>query len=139
MKKKSVQFLLLVIVLTMSVATPAFAARLEFKTGYNIYTGSTIVTVVDTYYDRVGYNIFGSLAKPSQTVGVVQKVLVLANDPPGPIDGSYGNQTIKALKAYQNWRGLTADAIVGPLTWAELDKTYKLKGSPNLYIYFPYK
>lgn len=36
-------------------------------------------------------------------------------------DGSYGTETVKAVKAYQTANSLTPDGICGPLTWAKLD------------------
>lgn len=37
-------------------------------------------------------------------------------------DGSYGAETEAAVRAFQQKSGLTADGIVGPLTWAALDR-----------------
>ena len=37
-------------------------------------------------------------------------------------DGDFGTKTQEAVKKFQEDRGLKADGIVGPLTWAELDK-----------------
>ncbi len=37
-------------------------------------------------------------------------------------DGSFGNGTMAAVKSFQSKKGLTADGIVGPLTWAKLAK-----------------
>lgn len=37
-------------------------------------------------------------------------------------DGDFGTKTQEAVKEFQEDRGLKADGIVGPLTWAELDK-----------------
>jgi hypothetical protein len=48
---------------------------------------------------------------------------------PGPIDGIFGAKTFKAVKAYQSDRGLMADGIVGPKTWARLDPATVMKGS----------
>ncbi|MBD1913256.1 peptidoglycan-binding domain-containing protein [Leptolyngbya sp. FACHB-8] len=40
----------------------------------------------------------------------------------GPIDedGVFGESTKAAIKSYQSSRGLTADGIVGPETWARI-------------------
>lgn len=37
-------------------------------------------------------------------------------------DGDFGSKTQEAVKQFQTDRGLKADGIVGPNTWAELDK-----------------
>ena len=36
-------------------------------------------------------------------------------------DGSFGNKTLEAVKAYQRDNGLEPDGVVGPRTWAALD------------------
>jgi peptidoglycan hydrolase-like protein with peptidoglycan-binding domain len=36
---------------------------------------------------------------------------------PGPIDGQFGPRTESAVRAYQLQRGVTADGIVGDVTW----------------------
>ena len=38
-------------------------------------------------------------------------------------DGIYGNDTVKAVKAFQKSNGLTADGVAGPKTWAALNNT----------------
>ena len=39
------------------------------------------------------------------------------------VDGDFGRATETAVKNFQTHNGLTADGIVGPLTWAALDNT----------------
>ncbi|MEU6200477.1 peptidoglycan-binding protein [Streptomyces sp. NPDC047061] len=59
------------------------------------------------------------------TVEAVAEVQCLARrhgfDPKG-IDGSFGPNTRAAVQGFQRSRGLTADGIVGPMTWRELRK-----------------
>jgi hypothetical protein len=43
--------------------------------------------------------------------------------PPLDTDGIFGPLTRNAVIAFQSSKGLVPDAIVGPLTWGELDKT----------------
>jgi len=38
------------------------------------------------------------------------------------IDGSFGNETLKAVESFQQSHGLVVDGICGPKTWAELLK-----------------
>lgn len=39
-----------------------------------------------------------------------------------PLDGVYGSETARAVRAFQNDYGLTVDGIVGPATWRALKK-----------------
>ena len=41
---------------------------------------------------------------------------------PYGVDGSYGNKTVEAVKAFQSDNGLVADGVCGPMTWDALDK-----------------
>lgn len=43
-----------------------------------------------------------------------------------PIDGDFGSITENAVKAKQRAYGLTADGVVGPLTWAKIEAEYNL-------------
>ena len=51
---------------------------------------------------------------------------------PKGADGKYGDDTIKAVKAFQKDHGLTADGVCGPKTWDALDKAMAdLKPQPE--------
>ena len=51
-----------------------------------------------------------------------EKLVELGYDlSPYGADGSFGNKTLSALKAFQKDHGLTADGICGPKTWAALE------------------
>lgn len=43
-------------------------------------------------------------------------------------DGDFGSETEKAVKAFQNAKGLEVDGIVGPLTWAALEAAFEASG-----------
>ena len=45
--------------------------------------------------------------------------------PPIPVTGFFGPQTRDAVLAFQSGRGLTADGIVGPLTWDAIYDAYR--------------
>ena len=47
----------------------------------------------------------------------VQKFIGVAEC--GPPDGDFGDRTKAGVIWYQHMRGLAADGVVGPLTWAQ--------------------
>ncbi len=65
------------------------------------------------------------LRKGSQgpEVKELQTKLKAAGFSPGPIDGDFGPVTEKAVRRYQAAKKLTVDGVVGPQTWASLNKT----------------
>ncbi len=61
------------------------------------------------------------------SVKALQRRLKAAGFDPGPSDGWLGPRTAKALRAFQQSRGLKVDAEAGPKTWA----AFGLKGAPR--------
>ena len=53
-------------------------------------------------------------------VKVLQWLLSLNGYNVGTVDGIFGEKTLKAVKAYQTAKGLSADGVVGAQTWAKL-------------------
>ncbi|MBI4227347.1 MAG: peptidoglycan-binding protein [Candidatus Omnitrophica bacterium] len=54
------------------------------------------------------------------TVADIQRALQRAGYYDGPVDGTAGPRTTRAIKAFQRARGLSVDGKVGPKTWAAL-------------------
>jgi len=52
---------------------------------------------------------------------VQQRLVTLGYLPNGEIDGYYGPDTEKAVKAFQKAKGLKSDGIVGAITWGALE------------------
>jgi peptidoglycan hydrolase-like protein with peptidoglycan-binding domain len=55
-------------------------------------------------------------------VGDLQEALKALGYNPGPIDGVFGAATEAAVKAFQQARAITADGIVGRVTWINIDE-----------------
>jgi peptidoglycan hydrolase-like protein with peptidoglycan-binding domain len=54
-------------------------------------------------------------------VTYLQTLLCSIGDPIA-VDGKFGSGTEKAVKAFQTQYSLTADGVVGPVTWDALEK-----------------
>ena len=50
---------------------------------------------------------------------------------PGPIDGIFGSKTDTAVRSFQKSKGLVVDGIVGPVTWAAIDKALQNQPTPS--------
>lgn len=67
-----------------------------------------------------------------EEVRTIQTELKSAGFDPGPIDGVYGGGTAAAVRAFQTSKGLPADGVVGPVTWAALSADASARGSASL-------
>ncbi len=59
-------------------------------------------------------------SKATARVRRIQQALTDHGHKPGPVDGKFGPLTEAAVRGFQNAKGLTPDALVGPKTWAAL-------------------
>jgi L,D-transpeptidase ErfK/SrfK len=71
---------------------------------------------------------WGTVLVPGEAAGPdverVQRQLEALGYYRGPINGRYDTVTAEAVKRFQQDRGVTADGIVGPATYEELQKAY---------------
>lgn len=56
-------------------------------------------------------------------VTALQQGLASLGFDPGTVDGIFGGQTAAALRAFQESKGLAADGVAGPDTWAAFEAT----------------
>ena len=52
----------------------------------------------------------------------LQEALKALGYNPGPVDGVFGATTEAAVKSFQQAKGITADGIVGKITWINIDE-----------------
>lgn len=82
--------------------------------------------------------LIGSVDVYSPRVEETQEVLKKAGFSPGPIDGRMGWQTRKAIREFQEAKGLRASGIVNQETWLELNRekeTLKKEAMPQPLVF----
>jgi peptidoglycan hydrolase-like protein with peptidoglycan-binding domain len=52
----------------------------------------------------------------------LQEALKALGHDPGPVDGVFGAKTERAIRAFQQARGITVDGVVGRVTWINIDE-----------------
>ena len=57
-----------------------------------------------------------------QAVRDLQQALKDLGYDPGAVDGTFGSKTEGAVKVFQTSKGITADGVVGPITWLNIDE-----------------
>lgn len=67
-------------------------------------------------------------------VCIAQDCLTTLGYDTGGLDGVFGNKTRNSVIGYQNSKGLTADGILGPITWQTLMSDVVGKGSSSTTI-----
>lgn len=106
------------------VESHTFSLSSSYITGYGIvkYSGSSSSSS-NTSNPGSPYPIPTGNLKSGSTGDAVRWVQKFANDVMGAgiaVDGIYGNQTINAVRTFQQQNGLTADGIVGTQTTAKM-------------------
>lgn len=91
-------------------------------------------TAQDIITDPDEHTTYGTLKKGSKgpVVRYAQQLLLDRGYalPKYGADGSYGNETVAAVKAFQKDWGLTQDGIIGPKTWERLLSTQPVLDKP---------
>jgi hypothetical protein len=84
--------------------------------------GGLMNTPLKIFVDIISKLPLPELEKPIQPIDIKrgQELLGKLGFDPGPADGWPGQRTMSAVKKYQEARGLTADGLLGPLTWRSL-------------------
>lgn len=112
----------------MMVESTEMAAPLEQAAEAPI-TEATQTVVTETIPPTAAAQVAGAPAVTTQvkpyTNEDIQRALKSAGVYAGAIDGKIGPITKAAIQAFQAAKGLKADGVVGPKTWAELEKYLK--------------
>ncbi len=106
-----------IFVLLSSATDPDFESNLNGVKAviqhYSTEAGAPIVRQRDLY-------LVSPFLNGEDVKAVQQRLLDLGYTQVGEVDGSFGPLTESAVKAFQSDNSLTADGVVGPLTWARL-------------------
>lgn len=107
--------------------TGRFRGKMSVTASMILYDGDILVTktkghtvVVVPAHKKAGKRQTLSVGSRNSYVTYLQKRLTAQGYGVGEIDGSFGQKTLEAVKAYQADYGLTVDGIVGAKTWASL-------------------
>jgi N-acetylmuramoyl-L-alanine amidase len=97
-------------------AAPAYAAN---QTASPVARAAT--TVRESSVTATVRPVLRMGSRGSAVTALQQRLTALHYDV-GPIDGDFGSQTYHGVVAFQKVNNLTRDGIVGPVTWAALDR-----------------
>jgi len=99
-------------------ALPRIIEGLKAK-GYTLTTISSMLSL--PINPPQGKHLIVKYGNTGEEVKKLQQILSNLGYSPGPIDGVFGPQTDKAVRAYQSANKLVVDGIVGNNTWTALD------------------
>ena len=99
----------------------------EFIPGQTGTASGTATKPAETKPTKTLAEVYPLITKGTKKTGFVEEMQTLLMKkgydlPKYGADGDFGNETLKALKAFQKDNGLKVDGKCGPLTWAELLK-----------------
>jgi GH24 family phage-related lysozyme (muramidase) len=100
--------------LRRSAEATLFEKGLAARTGSDIRVGGEKIVALPDLKNTL------KLGSSGEQVVALQKALNSLGYNCGPADGDFGARTDAAVRAFQRIAGLTADGVVGPLTWKEL-------------------
>ena len=128
--KRSFALVLVLVLLVSTMALPAFAASTTWQ---NRFADFTMISS-SNYHNYTGY------VKAAQRFFLCYSATASILSDSGGVDGLFGDGTVRAVKAFQNIKGLDDDGIIGENTWkaiaAELTVSAYSAGSVPYYIFY---